>query len=52
MVTTLKDLVRLQMVQLGDLPLAAVEIALRPMSDPTPLEAIVAAVAARVGQSP
>ena len=52
MVTTLKDLVRLKMVQLGDLPLAAVEIALRPMSDPTPLEAIVAAVAARVGQSP
>lgn len=42
LVTTLKDLVRIERSRLGDLPLAAVEIALEPLTDPTPLANLLA----------
>lgn len=46
-ITTLKDLVRIDRGQLADLPLAAVEIALEPLSEPEPLQALLAAAIRR-----
>ncbi len=45
-VTTLKDLVKIQTPVLGDLPLAAVEIAIEPLGDASPLLDLITGLAA------
>jgi len=51
LVTTLKDLVRIERTELGELPLSALEITLEPLADPAGLLALLAA-AIRPGGRP
>jgi len=51
-VTTLKDLVKIGQLVLGDLPLAAVEIAIEPLGDAGPLLGVIAGLAAPCEASP